>query len=437
MVLRVRGTIAIQPSFDAALDSLTQFFARLKADPPAGSLPPPQAHQAASDPSSSSVHHIPRAHKQAKAPSVAAAADGMATPSQPTLISAWANPYSASSKQQLQLQAVTKQQQWQAAMSAAASAAAAGRAGQGGPGAGTVALAEQSSGQLPGTAPAAGLSQASGAAASSAAMVPAHLHPEQHHHVGAMPMQKHVAAGTGRGPGHMLQVQGAAGLSDDERLVLAPGGGVGCSPAAPAVQGHAEPGHMPPPQWGVHPPQPLLGQWVAVDQQQQPLQPARQPAVAAEFAASSAFAAKPQSGYQQPGSAVPGVEPCQLDQQAQHAQQALHSQQVLHGQRAQHNQQGQHGQQAPQGQHGQQAQHRQQAQRGQEPQRDQQAQSGQQAQHGPQAQQGQQVQQRVACGVPIGLIQEWVAADMHDFIVWVSTHDCMQVKQHVENTSTA
>ncbi|KAL0027241.1 hypothetical protein WJX77_006278 [Trebouxia sp. C0004] len=37
----VRGTITVQPSFDTALDSITQFFARLKADPPAGSLPTP------------------------------------------------------------------------------------------------------------------------------------------------------------------------------------------------------------------------------------------------------------------------------------------------------------------------------------------------------------------------------------------------------------
>ena len=46
------------------------------------------------------------------------------------------------------------------------------------------------------------------------------------------------------------------------------------------------------------------------------------------------------------------------------------------------------------------------------------------AQH---AQQAQRTQPAAACGVSAAILQEWVTADMQAFVVWVSTHDFMQV----------
>ena len=113
--------MTVQPSFGAALKSMTQFFARLTANPPAP-LPLPLANPVAA-----------LADLHAAVTGQPDQANGTQGPSasQPTLKSAWAGPNSsAGSKPSVKPEPLTQRQQWQAAMSARASAAASSRLGQ-------------------------------------------------------------------------------------------------------------------------------------------------------------------------------------------------------------------------------------------------------------------------------------------------------------------
>lgn len=112
--------MTVQPSFGAALKSMTQFFARLTANPPAP-LPLPLANpvSALTDPHAA-VTGQPDQANGTQGPSA----------SQPTLKSAWAGPNSSAGSTSVKPEPLTQRQQWQAAMSARASAAASSRLGQ-------------------------------------------------------------------------------------------------------------------------------------------------------------------------------------------------------------------------------------------------------------------------------------------------------------------
>ena len=381
-LFRVRGTITVQPSFDTALDSITQFFARLKADPPAGSLPAP-LHQ--SDlPSSSAQPQSKAQQKRGKAGPATAPMDGLVTASQPTLMSAWAQPQLDGHKQQPS----TKRQQWQTAMSAAASAAAAGRLGQDSVGpapGGLVPLGKafagsgppigQSLPMLPSPMPDAIVSVNSTATPSTApSMLP---YQQQRAEVPMHTASPQVMAARG----HQLPVPASAKHSDTQ-----PGGR-----------------HQPQPQH-------TLGSAGQQQHQQQQQDNVWREQHAPELAhvqmqdqraeSHRAAAAVQQTGHQQPNdSAMPsrasgsGIDPCGQQHAQQHqpaqqphlAHQAQHAQQVLHVQQPQEVLQAQH------------------------------------------AQQAQRAQPAAACGVSATILQEWVTADMQAFVVWVSTHDFMQV----------
>ena len=385
MLLRVRGTITVQPSFDTALESITHFFARLKAEPPAGSLPPP-LHQL--EPPSSSAQPQSKAQKRGKTASTTSPTDGLVTASQPTLMSAWAHPSSGSNRQQPQMQSSSKRQQWQAAMSAAASAAAAGRLGQGVPAAAPGALV------LP-----VGL---------SAAIVPA-----------AGPIQPAASSamlGTGAYAGDALQQQSAPSTAPG----LQQNGHMSFSGASPAGQRHHQlpgqtpdacpqsgslPGSLPGPQGLLHQPQTPHAPQCAFQQQGQQQQ------LAAGL-------------VQQQGALQAVSNTVQLHEQMQSQQPAAAGMHLNQPVRTSAQQPGdQHGSHAAVAAHH--ARHQQpQAQQVQRPQRTQQAQH---TQHGQHAQQTQQAQPGGACGVTAALLQDWVKVDMQAFVVWVSTHDFMQV----------
>ena len=115
--------MTVQPSFGSAIDSMTEFFARLTANPPAP-LPGPLANPAAA------VQPDP----QVKTAGVPEHDDGTGTEglsaSQPTLMSAWAGSSCSGRAAAPKPQSLNKRQQWQAAMSAKASQAASNRLGQ-------------------------------------------------------------------------------------------------------------------------------------------------------------------------------------------------------------------------------------------------------------------------------------------------------------------
>ena len=126
----------VQPSFGAALESMTQFFARLTANPPAP-LPLPLATPVAAltDPHAAATGQ----------PDQATAPEGPSA-SQPTLKAAWAGPNGSVGASSVKSEPLTQRQQWQAALSARASAAASSRLGQ-------VANSPAMSGQPPAMAP--------------------------------------------------------------------------------------------------------------------------------------------------------------------------------------------------------------------------------------------------------------------------------------------
>lgn len=115
--------MTVQPSFGSAIDSMTEFFARLTANPPAP-LPGPLANPAVA------VQPNP----QSKTAGLPEQGDGTGTEgpsaSQPTLMSAWAGSNSSGRAAAPKPQSLNKRQQWQAAMSAKASKAAINRLGQ-------------------------------------------------------------------------------------------------------------------------------------------------------------------------------------------------------------------------------------------------------------------------------------------------------------------
>lgn len=117
---RVRASIKIQPSFNTALQSMTQFFAHLTANPPAPLPQPlPNPVEALQAPAAVTAG-MPEHRDTAEGPSA----------SQPTIMSAWAAPTSNGCAASMMPQPLTARQQWQAAMSARASEAAVSRLGQ-------------------------------------------------------------------------------------------------------------------------------------------------------------------------------------------------------------------------------------------------------------------------------------------------------------------
>ena len=371
-LFRVRGTITVQPSFDAALDSITQFFARLKADPPAGSLPHPLPQPDL--PSSSAQPQSKAQQKRGKAASATTPMDGLVTASQPTLMSAWAQPPLDGHRQQPS----STRQQWQTAMSAAASAAAAARLGQGSVGpapGGLVPLGKafassgpspgQSLPMLPSPMPDAIVSVNSTVTPSTA---PSML-PYQQQQLAEIPMQS-------------------------------------ASPQVIAARGHQLPVPMSASHSGTHRRQPQPRQKLSSAGQQQQQDNVWREQHAPELAhvqmqgqqieSHCAAAAVQQTGHQQPHAMMPNrasgssndlcrQRHAQQHQPAQQLHQAQHTQQVLHVQQPQDLLQAQH------------------------------------------AQQAQRTQPAAACGASAAILQEWVTADMQAFVVWVSTHDFMQV----------
>ncbi len=391
-LFRVRGTITVQPSFDAALDSITQFFARLKADPPAGSLPAPLPQPDL--PSSSAQPQSKAQQKRGKAAPATTPMYGLVTASQPTLISAWAQPQLDGHRQQLQMQPSSKRQQWQTAMSAAASAAAAGRLGQGSVGpapGGLVPLGKaftgsgpspgQSLPMLPSPMPDAIVSVNRTATPST---VPSMLPYQQQH--AEVPMRT-ASPQVNAARGHQLPVPASASHSGTQP------GSRRQSQAQHTLSsaGQQQQGDV----WG--------------EQHAPGLAHVQMQGQKADN--HCAAAAVQQTGHQQPHDSVmpnrasgPSNDPCRQ----QHAQQQHQPAQRLHP--------------ARQAQHAQQVLHVQQPQ------------EVLQAQH---AQQAQRAQPAAACGVSTAILQEWVTADMQAFVVWVSTHDFMQVSASLNRFSVA
>ncbi len=311
--------------------------------------------------------------------------DGLVTASQPTLMSAWAQPQLDGHRQQPS----SKRQQWQTAMSAAASAAAAGRLGQGSVGpapGGLVPLGKaftgsgpspgQSLPMLPSPMPGAIVTANSTATPST---VPSMLLPYQQQSAEASMHTASPQVIAARG--HQLPVPVSAshtGTQPDSRCQSQPQ-----HTLSSAGQQHQQQGSL----WHE---QHAPGLAHAQMQGQQ-------------TESHCATAAVQQTGHQQPHDSVmpnrasgSSNDPCRQQRAQQHqpaqqlqiAHQAQHAQQVLHVQ---------------------------------------QPQEVLQAQHAQQAQQAQRAQPAAACGVSAAILQEWVTADMQAFVVWVSTHDFMQV----------
>lgn len=391
------------------MESVTQFFARLKAEPPAGSLPPPLPQ--AADDSSSLGQPQPKVQKRGKAAPAANVSDGMVTASQPTLMSAWAQPVHGGGKLPLQVQASTKRQQWQAAMSAAASASAAGRVGQTAPGVSSKSLLGEAVApgglvHFDGASAEIGLAAGQFQPAMSTAMPDSGLQPsvklQSAPHGVFMP--QHGEAVPAPGMSHLLGTP----MEQMQHQIPVP-----LPRSCPQSAGNAR--H----QGESHVQQRLVSQQLQL-QQQQPsigsldshgqvhqLSGAGMPA----HQSLSVMAAMQHPGHQYgPHAGMTAAQHTHQLQQPTLAGTAAAASSAC----GDVHQSGQH-------HHSQQAQHAQQVQQGQHAQRSQHVQRAQQAQHAQHAQQG------GACGVSAAMLQDWVAADMQTFVAWVSTHDFMQV----------
>ena len=398
------------------MESVTQFFARLKAEPPACSLPPPLPQ--AADDSSSLGQPQPKVQKRGKAAPAANVSDGLVTASQPTLMSAWAQPVHGGGKLPLQVQASTKRQQWQAAMSAAASASAAGRVGQTAPGVSSKTLLGEAVApgglvHVDGASAEIGLAAGQFQAATSAAMPGSGLQPsvELQSAPHGVFMPQHGEAVPAPGMSHLL------GTPMEQMQHQKPLPSPRFGPHSAGEPRHQGESHVQ--QRLVSP----AGQQQLQLQQQQLQQPpigsddshgqvhqlsgAGMPA----HQSLSVMAAMQHPGHQYGPHAGVGV--------AQHTHQL--QQPTLAGTAAAASSACGDGHQSGQHHHSQQPQRAQQVQQGQHAQRSQHVQRAQQAQHAQRAQQG------GACGVSAAMLQDWVAADMQTFVAWVSTHDFMQV----------
>ena len=394
------------------MESVTQFFARLKAEPPAGSLPPP-LHQAADD-SSSLGQPQPKVQKRGKAAPAANVSDGLVTASQPTLMSAWAQPVHGGNKLTLQVQASTKRHQWQAAMSAAASASAAGRVGQTAPGVSSKSLLGEAvapgglvhfDGASAEIGLAAGQFQPATSAAMGSGLQPSvELQSAPH----GVFMPQHGEAVPAPGVSHLL---GTPMEQMQHQIPVPLPRSCPHSAGKPRHQGesHVQQRLVSPAgqqQLQLQQQQPPIGSVVSHGQIHQ-LSGAGMPA----HQSLPVTAAMQHPGHQYGPRAGVGV--------AQHTHQL--QQPTLAGTAAAASSACGVGHQSGQHHHSQQAQHAQQVQQGQHAQRSQHVQRAQQAQHAQRAQQG------GACGVSAAMLQDWVAADMQTFVAWVSTHDFMQV----------